>query len=91
MNIGSDEHYWHCKLDTSGRIVIPQAIRNQKHLSNGDELIVGIEEGTIVMRTYEDAMQKLQDAFCEGLDPNLSLVEELYADRLMEAELEARS
>ncbi|QDS91425.1 hypothetical protein FF011L_01550 [Roseimaritima multifibrata] len=79
---------WRCKLDTSGRIVLPQAIRMAKGLANGDELIASFEEGTIVLRTYEEAMQRLQDAFCTGIDGDVSLVSELLAERRQEAEYE---
>ena len=90
MDKGIERQHWNCRIDTSGRIVIPQSIRAEKGLNNGDEIIMGIENGAIVMRTYEDAMQQLQDAFCNDLDSNVSLVDELLADRRAEAELEAR-
>lgn len=89
MENGKVPTHSHCRVDTSGRIVIPQSIRLAKGINNGDELIVGLEEGAIVLRTYEDAMQQLQDAFCEGLDPSVSLVDELLLERCKEAELEA--
>ena len=89
MEDGSIDSYCHCRVDTSGRIVIPLSIRSAKGINNGDELIIGIEEGAIVLRTYEDAMQQLQNAFCDGLDPDVSLVNELRNERRREAELEA--
>lgn len=90
MENANGQNYWHCRIDTSGRIVIPKPLREQKGLDCGHELIVGVENGAIVMRTYEEAMQQLQDAFCQDLDPNVSLVDELLAERRKEAELEAR-
>lgn len=79
-----------CRMDKSGRIVLPSPIREAKGLSDGDELIASFEGGAIVLRTYAEAMQRLQDAFCEGLDPELSLADELISERKLEAELDDR-
>jgi bifunctional DNA-binding transcriptional regulator/antitoxin component of YhaV-PrlF toxin-antitoxin module len=84
-------HIWNCRLDTSGRIVLPQALRNAKGLQGGDELVASFENDSIVLRTYEEAIQLLQDAFCAGLDPNISLVDELLEERRRDAELDRRS
>jgi len=79
-----------CRLDPSGRIVLPFAIREAKGLHDGDELIVSFEDDAIVLRTYEEAMQRLQDAFCHGLDKDSSLVDELISERKQDAELDDR-
>lgn len=81
---------WHCRIDSAGRVVLPKELRDDKHLQSGDELVVSIEDGSIVMRTYEEAMQRLQNMFCDGLDPKTSLVDELLENRNQEAEIEAR-
>lgn len=39
---------------------------------------------------YDDAMRRLQNAFCEGTDRNVSLVDELLAERRMDALREVR-
>lgn len=90
MENGQEQSYWHCRIDTSGRIVIPKPLREQTGLEIGHDLVVSMENGAVVMRTYEEAMQQLQDAFCQGLDSNVSLVDGLLANRRMGAELEAR-
>ena len=38
------------KVSVKGRTVIPQAIREQAHITKGDELDVGYANGLIVMR-----------------------------------------
>ncbi len=91
MDNGIEVSNWNCRIDTSGRVVIPQAIRTEKELHNGDELVVSIEDGAIVMRTYDLAMQKLQDAYSDGIPDDVSLVDELFADRHAEASREERS
>lgn len=57
---------WATKLDSHGRVVIPKELRDSKRLQHGDELVLILENGQIVLQTYEDAMQRLQDAFCKG-------------------------
>ena len=66
----NDQQVWHCRLDTSGRVVLPQSIRHDKGIKTGDELTLILENGAIILRTYQEAIQKLQHAFCDGLDPN---------------------
>lgn len=53
-------------------------------------MFISIEDGANVMRTYDEAMQRLQNLFCEGLDPKSSLVDELFEDRAREADIETR-
>ncbi len=79
-----------CKLDASGRIVLPQEIRAAQSLHRGDDLVATIEDGAIVLRRYEDAMQRLQDAFSKGMPSGVNLVDELITDRRREAAREAR-
>ena len=38
------------KVSIKGQTVIPQAIREQAHIKNGDELDVGYVNGLIIMR-----------------------------------------
>ena len=90
MDNGNAPAFWNCRLDTSGRVVLPQQVRLNRGLNNGDELIVAIEDDAIVLRTYEEAMQRLQDMFCEGIPADVSLVDELIAERRTEAAREER-
>ena len=89
MDNGTELAFWNCRLDTSGRIVLPQQVRTEHELDSGDELVVTLEDGAIVLRSYVDAMQLLQDAFCEGLPEDVSLSSELLAERAEEATREA--
>jgi AbrB family looped-hinge helix DNA binding protein len=88
-NVNTHE-FWNCRLDTSGRIVLPQPIRAEKHLNHGDELVLTLEDGAIVLRSYEEAMQKLQDSFCANIPRDKRLVDELIAERRAEAKREER-
>ncbi|MEZ6098133.1 MAG: AbrB/MazE/SpoVT family DNA-binding domain-containing protein [Pirellulaceae bacterium] len=90
MQHGTVNEYWNCRLDMSGRIVLPQQIRSHYGLDNGDELVATMESRAIVLRTYSEAMQRLQDAFCDGLPEDVSLVDELIEQRKQEAAIEER-
>jgi bifunctional DNA-binding transcriptional regulator/antitoxin component of YhaV-PrlF toxin-antitoxin module len=90
MDNGTNIYAGTCKLDASGRVVLPLEIRAAQSLHRGDDLVATIENGAIVLRRYEDAMQRLQDAFSKGIADDVSLVDELIADRRKEAAREAR-
>lgn len=90
MQNGTTDEQWNCRIDTSGRLVLPQPVRIRQGLNDGGELVVSIEDGAIVLRSYEEAMQRLQDAFCEGIPDDVSLSRELMEERRAEARRETR-
>ena len=49
-------------MTQSGRVVIPKAMRDQLGLHEGDEMIVEIEEGRLVLSTR--AARLTNDALC---------------------------
>ncbi|MFC1758593.1 AbrB/MazE/SpoVT family DNA-binding domain-containing protein [Planctomycetota bacterium] len=76
------------KIDTSGRIVLPAALRERLGVDVGDSVMVIDDDGSIVIRSYADAMQRLQNAFCDGIPEGVSLASELIAERTIEAQHE---
>ena len=85
---GNQSDIWNCRIDSSGRIVLPLPLRNEKQLESGDELIVTLEDGDVVLRTYDQVIARLQKQFSETIPDGVSLVDELLADRRREAQLE---
>lgn len=85
---GNQPELWNCRIDTSGRIVLPLPLRTEKQLKSGDELIVTVENGDMVLRTYNQVITRLQAQFSESVPDGVSLVQELIAERRREAELE---
>lgn len=82
--------YGAVKIDGSGRLVIPLALRAKKGLQTGDELVFGIDDhDRIVLCTYDEAIDAIQDAFHAGIPTDVSLVDELIAERRTEAGNEA--
>lgn len=89
MSQDASESYGAAKLDRTGRLVIPQSLRSKKGLQAGDELVFGIDEqGRIVISTFEEAIKAIQDAFCQLVPHDVSLVDELIAERRREAAME---
>lgn len=86
MAAGNNIPFWNCRVDASGRLVLPLQVRTDQDIDNGDELVVTVEDGAIVLRSYADAMKRLQDAFCEGIPAGVSLSQELIEERKKEVD-----
>ena len=71
-----------------GRIVIPAHIRRALDIRPGQILIARTEDGRLVLETREQVLARLQDTFSQ-VPGNLSLVDELIAERREEARREA--
>lgn len=76
------------KIDTSGRVVIPSALRDRLHLSPGDELVVEERAGVVTLSTYDRVLAEAQEYFCSLVAQGESLVDELLAERRAEFERE---
>jgi AbrB family looped-hinge helix DNA binding protein len=77
------------RIDRSGRIVLPQAVRQQLHLSFGDELLVVPRGDSYLLETPAQALRAAQEYFCGLAAPDVILSDELLADRRAEAAREA--
>lgn len=80
---------YHARLDGSGRIVLPQPVREQLHLTAGDEVLVVGNAGAYRIETPEQALVAAQAYFRTLAPPEVSMVDELLAERRAEAEREA--
>lgn len=77
------------KLDQSGRIVIPSELRERMHFSAGDELVLRESGGMVTLSSYDQVLADAQ-AYCMSLlEPGVSVVDELLAERREEAAREA--
>ena len=75
-------------MGPQGRIVIPAHIRRALEIRPGQILIAKAEDGRLVLETREQVLARLQDTFSQ-VPGDVSLVEELIADRREEARREA--
>ena len=88
MELGIPSDVWNCRIDTSGRIVIPHTVRAAKLLSAGDEISICKVGDEFVMRTANETLDDLLTAFRSKIPTGISLMNELLAERRAEAERE---
>ena len=72
-------------VDASGRVVVPKDVRLALGIEKGGELFLSVEDGALVAITQAEALRRLQAVVRAALPPDVSLVEELIADRRAEA------
>lgn len=75
------------RLGPQGRLVIPAALRKELALRQGDELVVTVEDGRLVLERPDDVLRRLR-AELRAAYGDRSLVDELIAERRREAALE---
>lgn len=75
-------------LGAQGRLVIPAALRKALHLKPGERLVARQEGEALVLERREAIEKRLQDRF-RHIPKEVSLVDELIAERRAEAAKEA--
>jgi len=74
------------RIEKSGRIVIPAAVRKELGLQEGAEVIVRIDEqGLCLMGTRRQALDRVQRRLRRFVNAGRLLSEELIEDRRREA------
>ena len=76
------------KLAEGGRIVIPSEFRQALGMNTGDKLILFMEDGELHILTLQQAIKRAQEIVRRYIPEDRSLVDELIADRRLEAENE---
>lgn len=76
------------QLGAQGRLVIPAALRKALHLKPGDRLVARQDGEALVLERREAIEKRLQDRF-RHIPKQISLVDELIAERRAEAAKEA--
>lgn len=79
----------HVRLGDDGRVVIPVAFRKEIGLQPGDPLVMESDGDSLLLRTYEQVLHEVQDAFAICRSDTSSIVDELIAERRAEAAHEA--
>lgn len=72
-------------VDRHGRVVIPAEFRRALGLREGDELAVELEDGTLKLVTRAQAVARAQAMVAARTGGRRSLVQELLAERRVEA------
>ena len=74
---------------SSGRVVIPAALRTQLDMREGDQLIWRVEADQLVVTTRRAQLKKAQTMFQQLVQPTApSVADELIAERRAEAAAE---
>ena len=73
------------RLGDGGRIVIPAAHRKALGVEPGDRMTISFVDGGLRITTWKQALARLQEEFHRAIPPEVSLSEELIADRRREA------
>jgi AbrB family looped-hinge helix DNA binding protein len=75
------------RMGEQGRVVIPAEIRRELDLEPGDELVVMVEDGDLVLRSRKEALRRLRELFAD-IPAEVSLSDEVIANRREEFRLE---
>lgn len=73
------------KISAGGRVVIPAEYRKALGLKTGDQLLADLEDGEVRLVTKARARKRAQELVCRLIPKERSLVDELLAERRIEA------
>ena len=74
------------KVTQGGRIVIPAEMRKQLGIEIGEEVNLTLEDDSVKISTQKIALRRIQEAVKLFGQHDVSIVDELIADRRKEAE-----
>jgi len=74
------------KLGEGGRVVIPADVRKELGIDIGDELMLHMEEGKLVLLTRKQAIQYVQEQMAKYEIGDRLLSQELIEERRRETE-----
>jgi AbrB family looped-hinge helix DNA binding protein len=75
------------RLGRQGRLVIPADLRRKLGLNDGDELVARDEDGRLVIEPRSAVLTRIRRRL-QALPPEVSLVDDLLAERRREAQRE---
>jgi AbrB family looped-hinge helix DNA binding protein len=79
------------RIGPDGRIVVPALFRESLGIREGDTLLASVEDGEIHLLTIPAAVRRAQALVRQYVPDDVSLVDELLAERRREAEREDRN
>lgn len=69
------------RVGSRGRLTIPVEYRTALGLSEGDPVVLELDEGVLNIRTREVAIKRAQDLVAKHTEGERSLVDELVTER----------
>jgi len=85
MESGHERKIYHSKVDKSGRISLPAAIRESLGVRAGDSVLVKQEGTSVEILTTMQALRKAQEYFQKLVPANVSLADEIIQEHREEA------
>ncbi len=76
------------KLVSGGRLQLPAELRRELSLADGDTVLMEVVDGELHIRPLRDAVARVQARLRQFVPADLSLSEELIADRRAAADRE---
>lgn len=76
------------RLGKGGRVVIPAEYRRELRLAEGDQVVLQVVDGQIQLTPLDEAIRRAQALIRKHVPADVSLVDELIADRRAEASRE---
>jgi bifunctional DNA-binding transcriptional regulator/antitoxin component of YhaV-PrlF toxin-antitoxin module len=70
-------------IKSDGRVLIPAAVRRTFGAVTDEPLVVRVADGLLILERRADVLRRAQDRFAV-LPPDVSLVDELLAERRVE-------
>jgi AbrB family looped-hinge helix DNA binding protein len=80
---------YRAKLNSEYRLVIPAECRRRLGLQPNQEMLLQVSDRGLLLYTHDQALKRLQDWCAAHIPPEVSLVDELIAERRAEATKEA--
>jgi AbrB family looped-hinge helix DNA binding protein len=72
-------------IASNGRLTVPASARHQLGLHGGEKLNMRVVDGALVFETSSATMTRIRAMMQQYIDPNVSVVDELIAERRAEA------
>jgi len=76
------------KIIDGGKLIIPAAFRRKLGIDTGDTVVIELGEDGLHVRSLSSAVRLAQDIVREFVPDDVSLADELIAERRVEAEHE---
>ena len=78
----------HVTIASNGRIVVPASLRQELGLHGGEKLNIRVVDGTLVLEPISATIARIQAVVRKRIPDNISLVDELIAERRAASENE---
>jgi AbrB family looped-hinge helix DNA binding protein len=80
MKPAANPRFFNAKINESGRIVIPAAIREQMGLKPGEAVVMELEDGILHIESHRARIRRIQQEFKRPVDPGQKLASQLLIE-----------